>query len=225
MYFYYKDKSNKKEQYISFLFNGKWIDFNKNSHSQYDLTPNINDQLTFNISAVYSDAEHLQSAQQHSKERILIHKVNGPVEQLNDTTFALKFYRTGFNNIKRTGGICLYAQSQGDDKYKSAVQQIYLKIPYPLSQGERQCITFPALPNVTFGTESITLNAVSDKGLKVSYYVKEGPAEIEGNKLVFTKIPPRAKFPMKVTVVAWQYGVKGKLQSAKPVERNFNIIK
>lgn len=222
---YYKDKPNKKEQYISFLSDGKWLSFNEESHSQYELTPNISDNLTFNISAVYSDAQHLQPTLNHAKEKIVIHKVNGPVEQLNDTTFALKFYRTGFKNIKRTGGICLYAQSQGDDKYKSAVQQIYLNIPYPLTQGERQCITFPALPDVTFGTESIALNAVSDKGLKVSYYVKEGPAEIEGNKLVFTKIPPRAKFPVKVTVVAWQYGEKDKVQSAEAVERNFYIIK
>ena len=73
-------------------------------------------------------------------------------------------------------------------------------------------------------TESVTLNAVSDKGLNVFYYVKEGPAEIEGNKLNFTKIPPRASFPLKVTVVAWQCGVKDKIQSAEPVERSFYIM-
>jgi len=53
--------------------------------------------------------------------------------------------------------------------------------------------------------------------------VKEGPAEIEGNKLVFTRIPPRSKFPLKVTVVAWQYGLAGEVQTAEPVERSFFI--
>jgi hypothetical protein len=53
--------------------------------------------------------------------------------------------------------------------------------------------------------------------------VKEGPAEIDGNKLVFTPIPPRSKYPLKVTVVAWQYGLAGKVQTAEPIERSFFI--
>lgn len=222
---YYKEITNRKEQYISFLSEGKWLDFNKDSHSQYEFTPNIVDDLTFTVSAMYSDDWHVKLAQGHSKGKIRIHKVNGPVEKVNDTTFLVSFYRTGFNNIRRTGGICLYAQSQGDDNYKSAVQQIYLKIPFPLTQGERQYILFPGLPDVPEGTESITLSAVSDKGLDVSYYIKEGPAKIEGNKVVFTRIPPRAKYPLKVTVVAWQYGLKDRIQSAEPVERSFYISK
>lgn len=74
------------------------------------------------------------------------------------------------------------------------------------------------------GTETISLHATSDCGLPVYYYVKEGPAEIEGNKLVFTRIPPRSKFPLKVTVVAWQYGLAGEVQTAEPVERSFSFI-
>ena len=59
----------------------------------------------------------------------------------------------------------------------------------------------------------------------VCYYVKEGPAEIKGDKLVLTKIPPRAKFPVKVTVVAWQYGRSGEpqVQTAEAVEQSFYI--
>ena len=56
-------------------------------------------------------------------------------------------------------------------------------------------------------------------------YVKEGPAELQDNRLVFTKIPPRSKFPVKVTVVAWQYGIAGQVQTAEPVERSFFITK
>ena len=70
------------------------------------------------------------------------------------------------------------------------------------------------------------LNAVSDCGLPVYYYVKEGPARITANNtLEFTPIPPRSRFPVKVTVVAWQYGLKGKVQTAEPVERSFYINK
>jgi hypothetical protein len=59
----------------------------------------------------------------------------------------------------------------------------------------------------------------------VYYYVREGPAEVDGDVLKFTSLPPRTKFPVQVTVVAWQYGraVEPKLQSAAPVERTFFI--
>jgi hypothetical protein len=222
---YYKEIPNRKEQHISFLSEGKWLDFKEDSHSQYEFTPDITDDLTFNISAIHSDARHLNPIQDHSRRKIQIQKVNGPIEKVNDSTFRVSFYRTGFNNIKRTGGVCLVAQSEEDNEYKSAVQQIYLKIPFPLTCGERQYILFPGLSDVAKETESVTLNAVSDKGLNVFYHVKEGPAEIEGNKLNFTKIPPRASFPLKVTVVAWQYGIKGKVQTAEAVERSFYITK
>src|SRR5690606_26183430 len=103
------------------------------------------------------------------------------------------------------------------------VQQFNWKLSYPLREGKRQCIAFPDLNDVKQGVASVVLQATSDRNLPVSYYVKEGPAEIEGDKLVLTTIPPRAKFPVKVTVVAWQYGIKGKIQSAEPVERYFYI--
>jgi hypothetical protein len=40
-------------------------------------------------------------------------------------------------------------------------------------------------------------------------------------------IPPRAKFPVKVTVIAWHYGrsIERLLQTAEPVERSFVIEK
>lgn len=67
--------------------------------------------------------------------------------------------------------------------------------------------------------------AQSDCGLPVYYYIKEGPAEVKDGQIVLTQIPPRTKFPVKVTVVAWQYGIRGKIQTAEPVERSFYIVK
>lgn len=88
-------------------------------------------------------------------------------------------------------------------------------------QRETPIYTFPGIEDVREGVESVSLEAVSDCGLPIYYYVKEGPAELQDNRLVFTKIPPRSKFPVKVTVVAWQYGIAGQVQTAEPVERSF----
>jgi hypothetical protein len=65
------------------------------------------------------------------------------------------------------------------------------------------------IPDQHVGTKSLRLRARSDANAPVFYYVREGPAEVDGDILTFTKIPPRAKFPVKVTVVAWQWGHDG----------------
>lgn len=84
--------------------------------------------------------------------------------------------------------------------------------------------SFPGLEDVKAGSAPVKLKAVSDRGLPVHYYVKEGPARIQGNDVLeFTPISPRSRFPMKVTVVAWQYGIAGEVQTAEPVERSFYI--
>jgi hypothetical protein len=42
---------------------------------------------------------------------------------------------------------------------------------------------------------------------------------------VFTKIPPRSKFPVKVTVAAWQWGVPGTVKTASPIKQTLEITK
>lgn len=152
-------------------------------------------------------------------------RICGPVEVVNDTTFTIRFYRMGLNNPKRTGSIYLMASVKQDDKYKSSVQQVEIRIPYRNKEGRAQQITFPPLKDVSISVKQIPLQAVSDSGLPVYYYVKEGPAEIKDGKLVLTRIPPRARLPLKITVVAWQYGrgISPKVQSAEAVERSFYI--
>ena len=62
---------------------------------------------------------------------------------------------------------------------------------------------------------------------RVRYFVREGPAEVDADVLTLTAVPPRAKFPVTVTVVAWQWGrsVEPAVRNAEPVERSFKIVK
>jgi hypothetical protein len=108
------------------------------------------------------------------------------------------------------------------------VQQAVLHFPLRNTVGADQTITFPPIPDVRASTASIPLHATSSAHAPVHFYVREGPAEIVGdNTLKFTPIPPRAKFPVAVTVVAWQWGrsIDPKLKTAEPVERTFQIVK
>lgn len=223
---YYANERGKTEQYIGFEQKGKLITFNPKSHVR--MSPSFQpeaDGVTFHLKAVYTDTLRNEYSKEHSTHPIRMSRICGPVEVVNDTTFTVRFYRMGLDNPKRTGGICLMASVKQDHKYRSAVQQVEIRIPYRNKEGIPQYITFPKLSDVKASVKEITLKGTSDSGLSVCYYVKEGPAEIKGDKLVLTKIPPRAKFPVKVTVVAWQYGRSGEpqVQTAEAVEQSFYI--
>lgn len=223
----YRQEQDKKPQYLGFVQNGKLLVYNPESHVRMGarFLPEA-DGLTFHLKAVYMNSEYTALSNEHAAVPPVITRICGPVQKVNDTTFTVRFYRMGMYNKRRTGDISLLASSDGDSRYKSAVQELGFRIPYRNMEGQRQCILFPGLPDVAEGTIStLSLSATSDCGLPIYYYVKEGPAEVEGNKLVFTKIPPRSKFPLKVTVVAWQYGLAGKVQTAEPVERSFFICR
>ena len=222
----YTQSRGKKEQYLGFEQNGSLLTYDKKQHVR--VQPRFNpeaDGITFHLKAVCTDSLRTKLSDEHADATPTISRICGPVEKVNDTTFKVSFYRMGMNNPRRTGDICLLASQTGDRKYKSAVQEVSIRIPYRNTEGQRQYILFPGLPDVKAESGSLSLKATSDCGLPVSYYIKEGPAEIEGDQIVFTPIPPRSKFPVKVTVVAWQYGIAGKVQTAEPVERSFYILK
>ncbi len=232
----------KQPQMIGYVQDGKVVPQTPDAHEQVRLKflP-LADGITFKLDAVFLDAvaaganpvrwTGLTNGAPLGHARgggpIRISRICGPVRQINDDTFALSFYRMGITGSRRTGDIWLLAEHPGDRKFKSAVQQSLLHIPVFNSEGAAQQISFPTIPNQKVGVKSVRLNATSDAGAKVYYYVREGPADIDGDTLRFTTIPPRAKFPVKVTVVAWQYGrtSEPRLKTAMPVERVFEIVK
>jgi hypothetical protein len=224
----YARQRGKKEQYLGYVQNQKLLEFNLKNFARYlgKFEPEA-DGLTFHIAPAFTDSLHAKRANNHSTTKTVISRICGPVEKLNDTTFTVRFSRMGLNNVKRTADICLITANDGDPKYKSAVQQMYIHIPYPNKEGVEQVIRFDSIPNVNQRVKSVDLHAVAGSGMPVYYYVQEGPAEVKDGKLVLTSIPPRAKFPVKVTVVAWQYGrsIEPKVQTAKPVSRMFYIEK
>lgn len=221
---YYATSRGKKQQYIGFSQNEKIIE-PKKTHANYqlDFKPQ-DDGVSFSVTALYTDSLKLKPVGTCAKTPLKLDRICGPVQKVNDSVFKISFYRMGFNNPKRSGDIWLIAHNEGDEYYKSAVQQLNLRIPVTNNLGAEQQITFPEIEN-SKADHKLRLNATSSSGLQIQYYVKEGPSYIDDDKVVFTPIPPRAKFPVKVTVVAWQYGIAGKWQSAQPIERTFYLLK
>ncbi|MEZ0215702.1 MAG: hypothetical protein ACAH89_01065 [Rariglobus sp.] len=149
-------------------------------------------------------------------------RIVGPFIQTGADTFRLQFGRAEYTANHRNHDLWLVAAYPGDEHLRGIVQQAMVRVT-PNREGATQTIAFPSISDQTAGVAALPLGATSDAGLPVSYYVLEGPAEIDGDTLRFTAIPPRAKFPVKITVVAWQWGRSSepKIKTAAPVERTF----
>jgi hypothetical protein len=158
---------------------------------------------------------------------IEIQRICGPVEKISTDTWRVAFNRASFLGDGRGNEAWFAAVWPGDGEFKRAVQQAMLPIPRKLTEGTLRKIDFPKIANQNRDTKRLVLKATSDSGLPVGFFVREGPAEIEGNMLKFSAIPPRAKFPVKVTVGAYQFGRRAepKVQSAAPMFQEFLIEK
>jgi len=156
-----------------------------------------------------------------------ISRITGPIQKISADTWRVAFNRASFLGDRRGNEAWFVATWPGDATFKRAVQQAMLPIPRRLSEGAPQTVDFPTLVDVTSGTKSLKLTATSSSGLPVGFFVREGPAEIDGDVLTFTAIPPRARFPMHVTICAYQFGriAAPKFQSAPPAFREFLIKK
>lgn len=221
---YYQKARGKKTQYIGIIANGDTLN-PANSHATYSIRPTLlDDGISFTIKGFFSkDSTKLHATNNHASTPLSIDKITGPVAKINDTLFRIGFDRLGFNNPRRSRTIWLLAHHEGDSVYKSTVQQLEIVFPLANTDGIPQSIHFNPVPDQVIGTDSVALKATADSGEKVYFYVKEGPAYIENNTLLFTKIPPKAKLPVKVTVVGWQYGIPDKIQSAEPVTQTFYL--
>ncbi|CAN5398044.1 hypothetical protein BH10PLA1_BH10PLA1_01240 [soil metagenome] len=156
---------------------------------------------------------------------VVLSRIVGPFAIVGPDTVRLQFDRAQSGQDGRRYDLWLLASHPGDTEYKPAVQQGQVRAN-PNLKGQVQTIDFPAIADQPASVKSVPLAAQSSAGLPVKYYVREGPAEIQGEQVVFTRIPPRSKFPLTVTVVGWQWGrsIEPKVQTATPVSRTFKLV-
>ena len=135
-------------------------------------------------------------------------------------------FRIAMDRTYRQQAIYIAARVRGTADIRDAVQPIHIALQ-PNSEGTPQTITFRPIADVKLGTPSIPLSAASDSGMPVGLYVVAGPAIVQDGRLVFTGIPPRSRFPVAVTVAAWQWGrgVGPRVKTAKTVTQTFMIVR
>lgn len=115
--------------------------------------------------------------------------------------------------------VWLLAYAPGDASYRQAVQPGKLTLPKSSNHWKNGRIDFPIIGKIRRDAPPLRLAATADNGVAVDVFVKSGPAVLRDGDLTVTGIPPRAKLPMKVVVVAHQWG-RG---NAEPVEQTILV--
>jgi hypothetical protein len=134
-------------------------------------------------------------------------------------------FRIVYDHFGPTDNIQIMAYADGNATYKHAEQPCQIKYPAANRMGKPQTIDFPSIPNIRVDQTTIPLSATATSGLPVRYYIRQGPARVDGDVLRIDTLPPRAKCPVTVEVVAYQWGrsIAPLVQTAEPVERSFSI--
>ncbi len=213
-----------------FTFNGiTWIPINKPPESSTNSLPTPvleteADGVTFTLKGVLLDQLPVNFSGAGAKLAPApgtpsVEWLCGCVEPLGHNRFRMALDRTW------PSPIYVAVRHPGTDKIRAVVQPGQISRDNH-SEGMPQKITFEKIPDVKAGTESLPLVAQSDAGLPVSFYVVVGPAIVKDGRLVFTKIPLRTKFPVSVTIAAWQWGrgLEPKVKTAEIVKQTFQIL-
>jgi hypothetical protein len=218
------DRKNRLRQMLTFVQDGKQLPVAKQGFAPLKFQPQANG-LTFKLEGAFLSEmppELIGAGEKlgHAPGPIKFRVITGPAIQTGLKTFRVQFDRGGMG-----GPIWIQEEHPGDERYRHAVQPGQMPIPQNLTKGKPQTINFPKMENQKAGFKTIKLEAKSDSGLPVDYYVVAGPAEVEAGTLKLTPIPMRSKRPIKITIVAYQWGrtIEPLYQTAQPVERSFTI--
>ena len=229
----------KKQQYVTATSDGKALEplSGRFESIRVPIDTAVDDGWMFNLKALLLDtvpstdpAKRVPTGHASSGKATVNVTGGHNWAKLDDETFRYRQYNRGMH-----GHGWVVASHPGDAEYARACNPMMIWLPVESKKGAPQSLTFPEIKDVTAGTKEIELKATSDvPGQIVEYYVVSGPAEITGKNpkytgstLRFTPIPPSAKYPVKVTVVAYQKGrLKEPLvQTATEVVREFHITK
>lgn len=220
------DRKLRKKQMLTFIQDGSPLPVAKQGFAPLKLEPE-KDGMSFSVEGAFlkvlpRELTGSGTPLGHAPGPIKFKLISGPAVQTGPDEFRIQFNRGDYG-----GDIWLQAEHPGDDEYRHAVQPAKLHIPAMLTTGEEQKITFPAIADQKSSVKSIRLNAYSSSGLPVDYYVVSGPAIVQRGKLKIKQLPAGSKFPVKVTIVAYQWGrvIPPLYKSAQPLTLSFLLSK
>ena len=230
---YHADLSGKKDQFIRWT-DPVWVD--AGARFFFTKLQWVDDGQTFEVHPAYAEKYPGQydgsgprwadagQPVRHSAAPILVKPVGGPVTVAGTNRFRMTF--DALAPASDGGRVTFMAHSVGDAAYRYTEHVGMMPRGFGgLKTGQPQQISFASLPNLKPDSPPLKLTARSDAGLPVEFYVACGPAIVTNGLLRIAELPARAKFPITVKVVAWQFGsgVQPLVQTAQPVEQSTTI--
>jgi pimeloyl-ACP methyl ester carboxylesterase len=160
----------------------------------------------------------------HSTAEIRVKTIGSPLVPTGPHTLRLQC--NALSPAGEGGRLSWMAYSAGDSEYRYTELVGMVRGFSAFTKGKEQTISFPPIGDRKASDGPVALQAKSDAGRTVEYYVAYGPARIDAQRrLVIADMPARPKFPIEVKVVAYQYGSGSEpfVKSAAPVEQVLQV--
>lgn len=121
----YAQSRGKKMQYLSAKIDGEMIPYNAEKHIKMNIKVNKNE---FSLSPLFVNSSHDTESDAHADVKPRIVVLSGPVIQTGEYTFRYDPDYFGKDPKRLWSGITLCIEADGDDEYKSAVQELNIQI-------------------------------------------------------------------------------------------------
>lgn len=115
----------KKMQYLSARIDGKDIRYDSSKHIKMNAKVSSEE---FTIEPYFSDEQRSLPDHRHAKVRPRVVLISGPAIQTGEYTFRIDADYFGTDPKRQWSGITLCLEADGDDEYKSAVQEVNIQV-------------------------------------------------------------------------------------------------
>lgn len=124
----YVETHGKRMQYVSAKIGGELVEYNPESHVKINV---VMSQREFAVEPVFVDSGRMSLSDDHAAVRPRVVLLSGPAVQTGEYTFRYDPEYFGRDPKRLWAGITLCVEADGDERYKSAVQEINVKISEP----------------------------------------------------------------------------------------------
>lgn len=121
----YAETRGKREQYLSARINGVQLVFDSARHIKMNANVSGN---TFTVEPIFTDSTRTGATSEHAAVRPRVVLISGPAIQTDEYTFRYDSDYFGKDPKRLWTGITICIEADGDDAYKSAVQEVNIRM-------------------------------------------------------------------------------------------------
>ncbi len=121
----YAESRGKKMQYLGARINGVDVAYNPDSHIKMNAKVNGNE---FTVEPYFVDENHEKASTDHAPVKPRVVLISGPAIQTGEYSFTVDHDYFGSDPKRLWSGITICLEADGDDVFKSAVQELNLRL-------------------------------------------------------------------------------------------------